>query len=342
MLTASCSKNENAAPVSQKVTIDNVQPRRDDSGNIIDAHGGCLQFFEGRFYLYGTAYGSRKDSLDISNYFCAYSSPDLEHWTYEGKLLKEQPNGVYTRPSVIFNPTTHKYVLWYNWFPTLWNGQTGVAFSDTPAGPFIVTNLSAHLTVACPGDGSLFADDDGTAYYIYTAMKEGYGIRVERLKPDYSDSTGEKSPVMATSCEAPVLFRRANIYYALCGPLCPDCVGGSEVQVFTSQSPLGPFTTKPQSNINRRTDLPITFIQESGAIHRAATNAQEVIVPAQQTWVTRIPMAEACYIWIGDRWQSTPDGSKGHDFQYWSAPLEFNTNGDILPMKYVARWFLLQ
>jgi len=340
----SCSQKENGeASASAKVTIDNLQPRRDVAGQIIDAHGGCLQFFDQKFYLYGTAYDSRKDSLDISNYFCVYSSRDLEHWTLEGKLLAEQPTGVYTRPYVVFNPATRKYVLWYNWFPKLWDGQAGVAVSDTPIGPFVITNLSAHLVGKGPGDGSLFVDDDGKGYYIYSSMKEDYGVRVERLTPDFLDSTGDTGNVMAKGCEAPVLFRRYNTYYALCGPVCADCGHGSEVQVFTSATPLGKYTTKPQANINRPTDFQVKFQEQNGSISRVETNSYAVIVAAQQTWVAKFPIADgAIYIWMGDRWDSRPDGIKGHDFQFWSPPLEFSTNGDIMPLKNAGRWFLMK
>ena len=33
------------------VSVNNADPRRDLKGEIIDAHDGCLQFFEGRYYL---------------------------------------------------------------------------------------------------------------------------------------------------------------------------------------------------------------------------------------------------------------------------------------------------
>jgi len=303
----------------QTVTINNLEPRRDVAGNIIDAHGGCLQFFAGRFYLYGTAYGTNASSLALNCPFRVYSSLDLDRWTYEGELLKEQPTGVYTRPSVVFNPRTRKYVLWYNWFPKLWNGRAAAATSDSPAGPFTIANPEVHVPGSRLGDGSLFVDDDGTGYYIYTSMGDDYAVRVARLTPDFLDSTGETSSILAKGGEAPVLFRRNNFYYALCGPLCPDCPNGSPVQVYASTSPLGPYA--PRSNINRR--------PENGA----------PIIPAQETWVTKIPMSgEPVYIWMGDRWESTPDGIKGHDFQFWSAPLTFSPDGDIQPMKNIGRW----
>jgi hypothetical protein len=323
--TISCGKKsppQNAEPRPkrlQTVTINNLKPRRDVTGAIIDAHGGCLQFFDGRFYLYGTAFGTNANSLALNCPFRVYSSPDLERWTYEGELLKERPDGVYFRPSVVFNPHTRKYVLWYNWFPKLWNGQTAVATSDTPVGPFTIVNPNVGVFGSRPGDGSLFVDDDGSGYYIYTAIGDGYAVRVECLTPDFLGVSGRTSVILVKGGEAPVLFRRGNLYYALCGPLCPDCRNGSGVQVLTATSPVGPYT--PRSNINRRPE------------------SDTPIVPAQQTWVAKIPMSgEPSYIWMGDRWESTPDGIKGHDFQFWSAPLQFGPDGDILSMKNVRRW----
>ncbi|HXB59250.1 MAG TPA: family 43 glycosylhydrolase [Candidatus Acidoferrales bacterium] len=343
-------------PKSQTAMISNIDPRRDVTGQIIDAHRGCLQFFNGTYYLYGTAFGTNRDGAAKGLSFVVYSSPDLQKWTYEGKLLKDAPEGIYARAYVVFNPTTQKYVLWYSWFPKLWDGQAGVAVSDSPTGPFEIVNQKAHLVGKRPGDGSLFVDDDGTAYYIYTDIDKGYALRVEQLTPDFLDSTGKSSNIMAEGTEAPILFRRKDMYYALCGPLCPDCPEGSEVQVFTSYSPLGPFSTKLSLNINHRdvstaTDASAsngTFTNRPGnafpteptpgnwhTIDPATSNPN---VPVQETWVMKLPAGDnSAYIWIADRWGSAPDGIKGHDLQYWS-PLRFGDDGQILPLKRVLKW----
>ena len=303
----------------QAVTINNLEPRRDVNGEIVDAHDGCLQFFEGRFYLYGTAYGT-SDRFSLTNHYRVYSSPDLERWTYEGELLRDQPAGVYYRPYVVFNPSTGKYVLWYNWYPKLWNGQVGIAISDTPVGPFKIAKLNVlhNREGSRSGDGSLFVDDDGKGYFIFSAIDDGYAVRVLSLTPDYLGLTGEASGILAKGAEAPLLFRRNSLYYALCGPLCPACSEGSQVQVFTAVSPLGPFT--PRSNINR------------------SPENDSPDIPAQETWVAKIPTSGGpVFVWMADRWGSSPDGTNGHDFQF-CAPLAFSPNGDILPVKAVVRW----
>ncbi len=361
--TISCDdthRSQNPEPETnglQTVTINNIDPRRDVTGEIIDAHDGCLQFFNGRYYLYGTAYG-KTDGFTNNNYR-VYSSPDLEHWTFEGVLLPERPAGIYWRPYVVFNPHTRRYVLWYNWYPKLWNGQAGVATSDTPVGPFKIANPNVQLSHPGTGDGSLFVDDDGTGYFIYTSISDGFTVRVERLTPDYLDSTGKTSDVLAVGGEAPVMFRRNNYYYALLGPRCNACPEGSEVQVFMSASPLGPFASKPDWAINRRPEInaptaitqkawSATILTPTGMVTYHPEKNTPVIaagsfpfISAQETWVAKIPtIGEPAFIWMADRWKSCPDGVMGHNFQYWSPPLKFTPDGNILPIKNVGRWYI--
>lgn len=308
-----------ALPACRTTTVQNTEPRRDTSGEIIDAHDGCLQYFNGRYYLYGTAYG-RSAGFGINNRFRVYSSADLERWQFEGELIEDQPAGVFYRPYVVYNAQTRKYVLWFNWYPQLWDGAMGVAVSDTPVGPFKITTLYVKLSQADhrPGDGSLFVDDDGTGYFIYTVIGQGHAVRVERLTPDYLGSTGETSEVLATGCEAPALFRRGGLYYALTDSACCFCARGTGARVFTATAPLGPFTYR--GNINRDA-------------------ADKPVIAAQQTYVARLPGPDGdAYVWLGDRWVSRPDGIKGHDLQYWSAPLQFLPDGGIAPLANLPGW----
>jgi hypothetical protein len=48
----------------------------------------------------------------------------------------------------------------------------------------------------------------------------------------------------------------------------------------------------------------------------------------------------AALIWIADRWGSRPDGVKGHDFQFWSTPLRFDHDGNIVPIENTPQWSL--
>ena len=319
-------------PEFRTVTISNTEPRRDITGAIVDAHDGNLLFANGRYYLYGTAYG-KSAGYGINNRFRVYSSPDLVHWIFEGELLKAPPDGVHYNPSVVYNSRTRKYVLWYNWYPKLWDGQVGVAVSDTPAGPFTIINLRVQVTQAeqKPGAGTLFVDEDGTGYYIYTAIGADFGtnsganssdhsVRVERLTPDFLGSTGQASNVLASGCEATSMLKHNGRYYVLFDKTCCFCKEGSGVRVYVASNPLGPYAEKP--NINR---LP----------------GHGPTVAGQQASIARIPTPEGeALIWIADRWGSRADGVKGHDFQFWSAPLRFDSEGNIMPVANVAQWSL--
>ncbi len=119
--------------------ISNLEPRRDINGEIMDAHDGGLEFFNGTYYLYGTRYGST-DGFGKSNRYVCYSSPDLLKWTPHGEILNDAPPRVYYRPYVKFNQRTGKYVLWCNA-----DSHYTVAVADTPVGPFTVQNANVRV-----------------------------------------------------------------------------------------------------------------------------------------------------------------------------------------------------
>ncbi len=302
------------------IHINNREPRRDREGAIIDAHDGSLEYFAGRFYWYGTSYGET-EGFTASNTYRVYSSPDLTDWTNHGAILPEHPPGVHYRPYVKHCPATGLYVLWYNWYPTLWAGQYGVAVSERPEGPFRIVHEHARVRHERPGDHGLFVDDDGVGYLIYTSIAQKHAISIERLTPDFLASSGEGSPILSHGDEACTLFKRGAIYYALFDTTCCFCPQGSGAQVVTASAPLGPYSF--QGNINRHVtpcgDVPI--------------------INAQQAHVARFPTAEGpIYVWTGDCWGSRRDGIKGHDFQYWSEPLTFSDNGSIAPLYWTSEW----
>lgn len=302
------------------VTVQNRYPRTDVEGRILDVHDGCLEFFEGRFYLYGTRYGET-DGFTTANRYVCYSSNDLTNWTFHGEILQDPPEGVYYRPYVKRNPKTGKYVLWYNWYPTLWDGQYGVATSESPEGPYVIHDSNVHVVRKKPGDHGLMVDDDGQGYLIYTSIAEGHAVSVERLTEDFLASAGENSGVLATGCEAASLFKREGVFYALFDSCCCFCPQGSGARVYSATEPLGSYTLR--GNINR---------DEHGT----------PIVAAQQTHVAQLPTASGeVFIWMGDLWGSRPDGVKGHDLQYWSSPMVFLPDGSIAPLKREDLWTFL-
>jgi hypothetical protein len=299
------------------VALDNVEPRLDVHGEIVDAHDGCLQKFGASFYLYGTRYGNTT-GFTQANRYVVYRSADLLSWEPLGDLLGASPPGTYFRPYVVFNPTTRMYVLWFNWYPVLGDGQIGVAVSDRPVGPFEIVSENVALSRRQPGDASLFVDDDGTGYVVYASIAEHHAVSIERLTPDLLGSTKVNGGILASDSEAPAMFRRGSKYYVLLDRTCPFCSGGSGARTFVASSPLGPYAEL--ENINRVSGHPV--------------------VAAQQTFVARLPTRDGhTFVWMGDRWQSAPDGVKGHDFQHWE-PLSFDDVGAIERLQNIERFSL--
>jgi len=235
---------------SQKtVTINNLKPRVDVEGNPVDAHDGCIIKIGNKFYWYGAAYGNTSGFMR-DNYYQCYSSEDLMSWKKEGKLLENPPSGQYYRPHVIYNKKTKKYVLWYNWYPVLWDGKFGVAISDKPEGPFKIVDTDVKVLYSKDGVGDLglFVDDDETAYLLYNTI-EGHKGSIEKLSEDYLTSTLENSGILANGCEAGSIFKREGKYYFLTDYTCCFCSEGTGARVYMSDHPLTGYQLK--NNINR-------------------------------------------------------------------------------------------
>jgi len=330
---------------NREVTLSNVVPRVDTNGNIIDAHDGNIVYYDGLYYFFGPSYGLCKEpagpsgcsvwhpggcGFQLNHNVSLYTSPDLSQWTNQGSVFQmtSMPNqGIMFCPKVLYNSKTNKWVLWFNFLPSTGSGVSqslySVAVSSTPHGPFQLVNENVS-TLAWPntGDFNLFQDDNGDAYIIYTShidasiYNPSHVMSVEKLADDYLSSLGKQNNsgfFGQTFVEAPAMFKRQGIYYAVFGQCCCYCQEGSGVTVYTASSPLGPFQTK-------------NFLGNEGH--------------AQQFNVLKYRSGEGDgfgYLWQGDRWQSSPDGAKGHDFTYWT-PMKFDADGNVLYLNYTANF----
>jgi len=326
-----------------RVFINNAVPRKDLQATVVDAHDGCLRYFGGKYFLYGTRYGNT-DGSGNTNRYVVYSSPNLQDWTDEGVILKNVRPGVYYRPYVVYNQSTKKYVLWFNG-----DLHMGVATADEPTGPF--TQISGDVALShrgLTGDLGTFVDADGRAYITYSYLGSDFTedqfaiskepipfgqIFVEELTVDYLASTGHVTGPIAGNSEAPALFRRGEFYYLLFDNTCSFCTAGTGVRVYMARSPLGPFMYR--GNINRVSpssrDLPSPWTYPG-------TGRPDAIIKAQQTDIAVLPGRKGdVYLWVGDRWHSSTDSVKGHDFQHW-AVLSFDSDGMIQQLENRDSW----
>lgn len=327
-------------------TISNIEPRRDIHGEIIDAHDGCLEYFNGRYYLYGVRFKDG-DGFGDTNRFVCYSSSDLMTWTPHGELvpqLNDAPRSFF-QCFVKYNQQTGQYVLWYN----IACRQNGVAVAASPEGPFVIVSDNVQLkhTNIGVGDINLFVDDDGSCYFVCCVKTSGsfevqdepiphHMISVEKLTPDYLGTTGESSDFVAGNCEGPSMIKHNNLYYLVFDNTCCYCTDGTGVRVYTSRNPLGPFEYRGNINIASDTTrgLPTTWTWPG-------SGRPDTIIKAQGKHIANLPTPSGtAFIWIGDRWGSAPDGIKGHDFQYWSSPLQFEPDGMIKQLQWEDSWTL--
>eukprot|EP00039_Didymoeca_costata_P021218 m.343814 g.343814 ORF g.343814 m.343814 type:complete len:382 (-) comp23381_c0_seq1:31-1176(-) len=354
------------------VTFSNKEPRRDDTGNTINAHDGTTQRFSpgGLFYYHAMGYPSTNETGAINgcsnggiykrtNSLRVYSSPDLSSGSWHLNEIvypgaSNFPTCTYFRSQAAFNRHTMEYVLWANAVgcvtSTCPNGTCAayaVGVSKNPQGPFKFVGMTQPNASSLPpkngfiGDFALFADSDGTGYIILTHGIAGAGHRdmfIFRLSADFYsiESSSGVGPLPGQHLvEAPSFFRRGDTYYALLGGC--TCMGlyGGGVGVLTAKHPLGPWT-----NVTGSLDPGCDMWKQTTCFEVGPGQVCNPVTQAQQNYVMQVPLANGstAYIWTGDKWQQSPNGKFDEQPQTW-LPLEFD--GDtILPLKYVDSFTL--
>ena len=252
----------------------------------------------------------------------AYRTPDFSTFTPLGAVLPPSARrvGVEFRPQVIRCPATGTYVMWYEdrWTSGGPNGGYAVAHATSPAGPFITVSDSVKLPGrGRVGDYDIFTDSkDNKTWHVRTGLS---------IVPLAANCSAPEESAVATEIpnggvEGPAMFQRENIYYLLVGRACCACKGGSNVIVYTADTPAGPWALGSDVGSNT-TDH--TF---------DAFSPFNYVTRAQQTKVVAIPSATAGlqFLWIGNAWV-TSGGPRNADLLYFSI-LNFTDNGEIAQM----------
>ena len=194
----------------------------DTNGAPIQAHGGCILAANGRYYWYGEDKSgkTRNRRIDVVG-INVYSSENLTDWTDCGLALagSDDPEsdlwrgGVVERPKVLYNEKTGKYVMWMHIDDAkYYRASVGVAVADAPEGPFAYQGAFRPLRTESR-DMTLFQDDDGTAYAVYSS-DQNRTLRIERLTEDYLQPDGVGREVFVDQTrEAPALIKHDGRYY---------------------------------------------------------------------------------------------------------------------------------
>lgn len=108
---------------------------------------------DGTYYLYGTYLDN--SLLGGSDHYALYSSPDLENWTKENDLFRQDSTRVWA-PDVFLDPTDNRFYLYYSL-----DMNIGVAVADAPTGPFEDLGILIESAI----DAHMFYDNG--QYYLY-------------------------------------------------------------------------------------------------------------------------------------------------------------------------------
>ncbi len=303
----------------------------DTTGRRIQAHGGGILYDQGTYYWFGEnkegqTIRDREAGLhrvDVVGVSC-YSSTDLYHWTNRGVVLPavdDDPthdlhaSKVVERPKVLYNDATRQYVMWMHVDrPDYAYARVGVAVSETPTGPYRYLG-SVRPCDADSRDLTLFKDDDGAAYLVFSS-EWNRNITVALLTDDYTRVADVFiktliHPRRHEGREAPAVFTHDGLYYMITS----GCTGwaSNPAEYAVAPSMLGPWEARGN---------PCTGCDADTTFH------------AQSTFVLPVAGRPGVYIFMADRW----DPEDLRDSGYVWLPLTVRET--MLSIPWLERWDL--
>ena len=222
----------------------------DTAGHVINAHGCGVMFDKGVYWWYGEhkVYGSRGNQAHVGVH--VYSSTDLVNWDDRGVALavSDDPESdivdgcIIERPKVVFCPKTGRYSMFFH---LELKGQgykaarVGIATAERPEGPFRFLR-SLRPNGAMSRDMTLFVDDDGKAYHVFSS-EENQTTHIDELTDDFLDYTGKSTRLaVGESAEAQAVVK-ANGRYWLVGSGCTGWAP-NKARLYRADKLEGPWT----------------------------------------------------------------------------------------------------
>ena len=310
----------------------------DSNGVAINAHGGGMLFHDGTYYWFGE---HKVDGLagDVSQVgIHVYASKDLYTWKDEGIALavSDDPKSdivkgcILERPKVLFNRKTGKFVMWIHLElkgHTYAAARAAVAVADTVTGPYRYVSSfrinpgilpknelqGGHLNTfhrdfkggQMSRDMTLFQDDDGTAYTIYSS-EDNQTFHIAKLSEDYLCPSGEYVRILpGMANEAPAMFKHKGRYFLITSGTrgWKPC----DARLATSESVLGNWTPQGTPCRGTKEQIELTFESQSASVFPVAGKTDAFIFMADR-WRAGNPKDEAKlpidrrYVWLPIHW----------------------------------------
>lgn len=279
----------------------------DTGGSAINAHGGCVQYYNGTYYWFGeTRSGS------TSNGVSCYSSTDLYKWkklsnafTPTGTMTDEckdvAQGRLFERPKVIYNEKTGKWVMWTHWE----NGKNyneakvAVLTSNNVNGPYTLTPDGVFRPNDCDSrDQTLFLAADGRAYHV-SATQTNYKTHFIRLSDDFTRPTDDESlQTLGMRYEAAAMLQYGDSYWCLFS----GCDGWNpnrgRYAWYVGDNPIDDW--KSGRDFYANNSWGVDFCIDEGNT-KGYTSQPAYVFPVQGR--------DKCFIYMGDRWNSSNVGS---------------------------------
>ncbi len=297
--------------VATSLAAQSIRPGQtwnDTSGSSINAHGGCVVYSDGYYYWFG-----ENRSKNKSDGISCYRSKDLISWTRLSRAV--QPSGTMTdenrdiasgrtleRPKVIWNEATQKWVMWIHWENGDDYGQAkcAVCTASKVEGPY--TLVDVFRPNGCDSrDQTLFLDADGQAYHAYSTNMNS-NTNIERLTPDFLAPEPDYAvQLKGRRYEAAAIFRAGDCYYGLFS----GCTGWNP-------NP-GRFMWT-YDLMNETWQAPADFRASDGStgINFCVDNGKSNTYQSQSNFVFAVPGKDKCFIYMGDRWNSSDIQNSKH------------------------------
>jgi len=149
----------------------------DTEGKRIQAHGGSIIYWDGKYYWYGENKEFTDDVNGIWHFGVrCYESDNLYHWKDLGLIIPPDekdknsplhPSAKMDRPHIIYNKKTEKFVCWLKIMRNDGTQATTILKSNNITGPYTIVKEGLMPLGMSAGDFDLVVASDGKAYYYF-------------------------------------------------------------------------------------------------------------------------------------------------------------------------------
>ena len=283
-----------------------------------------------KYYWYGVQYKEaaiyrKNPAVTLKNAtfesVTCYSSTDLVNWTFEQNVLTEEtafPDGKPTwvgRLGVAYISELKQYAMFVQH-----GSEVLIALADSPTGNFSwhqKINMEPLIGTTNTGDQTVFTDDDGKSYLIYSYGKGRNKIYVSEIgikegKVNLLDCT---KVFQGQSREGNCMFKYKNKYYMAAS----NIYGwdSSFAYYLISDNIRGPYLPANDMQIMKGTEEDYAHVTQTGFFYTIKGSKQETV------------------LYCGDRWADFAGNGLGYNQWF---PLSFD--GDIPHFNSLSSWNL--